>query len=121
MIPLPVLTWQTKAILLAVLFLSGMYCGYRVSDALEARKREQALDKQLQAYAAVREFDGILQNITDQSSDRLANSVVPRGTITVEKEVIRYVQKPATTCRLDADWVRIYNLSTDPSAAGTGR
>ena len=121
MIPLPALTWQTKLILLAALFLVGMFCGYRLSDALEARKREKVLEAQLTSYAAVREFDGVLQDITNQSSTRLANSVVPRGTITVEKEVIHYVQKPATACRLDADWVHVYNLSTDPSATPAGR
>lgn len=112
MIPL---TWQAKALLLVALFAVGVGCGMRLSSALYAEKRESALESQLGKLEAVREFDGLLQSLTNQSAARLENSVVPRGTITIEKEVIKYVKDnrhPA--CMLDPDWVRIYNRSLLP-------
>jgi hypothetical protein len=114
------LTWQTKLLLLGALFLAGVACGVKLTNALHDQGEVSDLKAAQERLEAVREFNGFLQSITDQSSKRLANSVVPRGTITIEKEVIKYVKdNDHPACVLDPDWVRIYNRSLLPKVPGT--
>ncbi len=117
-------TWQTKLILLLVLFFAGVACGYKLCSTFDDAEDKKEAEATTAAVVEVRKQDAALQGVADDSATRIEQSVIPQGTITVEKEVIRYVTDKTANpvkCNLDADWVRIYNgslLPEGPQPAG---
>lgn len=98
----------------AVGFALGMSVG---SWRMAAAENAEAQDKLAQSES-LREWDAALQGVSDSVAGELGKSVIPSGTIVVEKEVIKYVETHRNfDCKLDSEWVHAHDASTVPEGS----
>lgn len=103
-----------SAILLAIIFFSGFYVGYKYRDYKALQQQQQDLES---AKKAQEEVDSLRKQLNDKIKQQNADIAVKKQSIDESNqqtttEIIKYVKESsAASDVLDDDFVRVYNES----------
>lgn len=103
-----------SAILLAIIFFSGFYVGYKYRDYKALQQQQQDLES---TKTVQQEVDSLRKQMNDKIKQQNADVAVKKQSIDESNqqtttEIIKYVKEsPAASDVLDDDFVRVYNES----------